>query len=244
MQARSTPNHCRCCHTANPCCWSAHCCLARRQTAGRLVGQMLRSEVAAGGWNYRPHRVRRGNRPMCDAHLAPLLGRTEPEIDTALDLVALLRHQAPRHRAGDPALWTSSDVLQPESRWSVDARPRRRGRRPQRCAGHRLPRPTTDEPTDPARCRCRHEPFGDPCSAGTKTRRKVPPVGRAGARVGTGINRPPRTPAAALPFVQTVPSPPRPSAPGSSPPGSCRVLPKRSWRPTPGRGAQLPSRCE
>jgi AcrR family transcriptional regulator len=66
------------------------------QTAGRLVGQMLQSEVAAGRLELPlpPAVIGEAIVRMCDAHLyAPLLGRTDPEIDTALDLVAaLLRH--------------------------------------------------------------------------------------------------------------------------------------------------------
>jgi AcrR family transcriptional regulator len=66
------------------------------QTAGRLVGQMLQSEVAAGRLELSlpPAVFGEAIVRMCDAHLyAPLLGRTDPEIDTALDLVAaLLRH--------------------------------------------------------------------------------------------------------------------------------------------------------
>ena len=73
------------------------------QTAGRLVGQMLQSEVAAGRLELPlpPTVFGEAIVRMCDAHLyAPLLGRTEPEIDTALDLVAALlrhtRHPTPR----------------------------------------------------------------------------------------------------------------------------------------------------
>jgi AcrR family transcriptional regulator len=85
------------------------------QTAGRLVSQMLESEVAAGRLELPlpPAVLGEAIVRMCDAHLyAPLLGRTEPEIDTALDLVAALlghtRHPTPRRDPG--VFWASSDV--------------------------------------------------------------------------------------------------------------------------------------
>jgi AcrR family transcriptional regulator len=63
------------------------------QTAARLIGQMLETEDAAGRLELPlpPSVFGEAIVRMCDAHLyAPLLGRTEPEIDTALDLVAAL----------------------------------------------------------------------------------------------------------------------------------------------------------
>jgi AcrR family transcriptional regulator len=63
------------------------------QTAARLIGRMLETEVAAGHLELPlcPSVFGEAIVRMCDAHLyAPLLGRTEPEINTALDLVAAL----------------------------------------------------------------------------------------------------------------------------------------------------------
>lgn len=61
------------------------------QTAGRLIGEVLEAEVAAGRLELPlpPSTFGLALIRMCDAHLyAPLLGGGPPEIDTALDLVA------------------------------------------------------------------------------------------------------------------------------------------------------------
>ncbi len=63
------------------------------QTAGRLVGELLDAEVAAGRMELPLPTATFGLAliRMCDAHLyAPLLGGGAPEIGTALDLVAAL----------------------------------------------------------------------------------------------------------------------------------------------------------
>jgi AcrR family transcriptional regulator len=70
------------------------------QTAARLISQMLETEVTAGQLELPlvPSVCGEAIVRMCDAHLyAPLLGRTEPGIDTALDLVKALlgRTRAP-----------------------------------------------------------------------------------------------------------------------------------------------------
>ncbi|RUP26980.1 MAG: TetR/AcrR family transcriptional regulator [Mycolicibacterium sp.] len=69
------------------------------QTAGRLVGELLDAEVAAGRMELPLPTATFGLAliRMCDAHLyAPLLGGGAPEIGTALDLVAaLLGHSQP-----------------------------------------------------------------------------------------------------------------------------------------------------
>ena len=69
------------------------------QTAGRLVGELLDAEVAAGRMELPLPTATFGLAliRMCDAHLyAPLLGGGAPEIGTALDLVAaLLGHSHP-----------------------------------------------------------------------------------------------------------------------------------------------------
>jgi len=69
------------------------------QTAGRLVGELLDAEVAAGRMELPLPTATFGLAliRMCDAHLyAPLLGGGAPEIGTALDLVAaLLGHSRP-----------------------------------------------------------------------------------------------------------------------------------------------------
>ncbi|MFE5284865.1 QsdR family transcriptional regulator [Nocardia sp. NPDC056611] len=66
------------------------------QTASRLIAEMLQFEVDAGNLELPLPAATVGVAivRMCDAHLyAPLLGRTEPEIDTALELVAALLGQ-------------------------------------------------------------------------------------------------------------------------------------------------------
>ena len=63
------------------------------QTAGRLIGDMLATEVAAGRLQLPLPPAVCGDAivRMCDPHLyAHVLGRGEPEIDAALDLVAAL----------------------------------------------------------------------------------------------------------------------------------------------------------
>jgi Tetracyclin repressor-like, C-terminal domain len=63
------------------------------QTAGRLIGDMLATEVAAGRLELPLPAAVCGDAivRMCDPHLyAHVLGRGEPEIDAALDLVAAL----------------------------------------------------------------------------------------------------------------------------------------------------------
>lgn len=63
------------------------------QTAGRLVGELLDAEVAAGRLELPLPTATFGLAliRMCDAHLyAPLLGGGAPEVGTALDLVAAL----------------------------------------------------------------------------------------------------------------------------------------------------------
>ena len=63
------------------------------QTAGRLIGDMLATEVAAGRLELPLPPAVCGDAivRMCDPHLyAQVLGRGEPEIDAALDLVAAL----------------------------------------------------------------------------------------------------------------------------------------------------------
>ena len=63
------------------------------QTAGRLIGDMLATEVAAGRLELPLPPAVCGDAivRMCDPHLyAHVLGRGEPEIDAALDLIAAL----------------------------------------------------------------------------------------------------------------------------------------------------------
>jgi len=63
------------------------------QTAGRLIGDMLATEVAAGRLELPLPPAMCGDAivRMCDPHLyAHVLGRGEPEIDAALDLIAAL----------------------------------------------------------------------------------------------------------------------------------------------------------
>jgi AcrR family transcriptional regulator len=66
---------------------------AVEQTAARLIADMLHTEITAGRLetSLPATTLSQAIVRMCDAHLyAPLLGGTEPEIDTALDLVAAL----------------------------------------------------------------------------------------------------------------------------------------------------------
>jgi len=66
---------------------------AVEQTAAKLIAEMLQTEVTAGRLeaSLPVTTLSQAIVRMCDAHLyAPLLGGTEPEIDTALDLVAAL----------------------------------------------------------------------------------------------------------------------------------------------------------
>jgi AcrR family transcriptional regulator len=63
------------------------------QTAGRLVGDLLATEVAAGRLELPLPAALCGDAlvRMCDPHLyAHVLGRGEPEIDAAMDLIAAL----------------------------------------------------------------------------------------------------------------------------------------------------------
>lgn len=63
------------------------------QTAARLVCELLVEEQSAGRLQLTlpPEALSQAIIRMCDAHLyAPLLGAPEPEIDTALDLVAAI----------------------------------------------------------------------------------------------------------------------------------------------------------
>jgi AcrR family transcriptional regulator len=63
------------------------------QTAGRLIGDLLATEVAAGRLELPLPPAVCGDAivRMCDPHLyAHVLGRGEPEIDAALDLIAAL----------------------------------------------------------------------------------------------------------------------------------------------------------
>src|SRR5271170_5191730 len=66
---------------------------AVEQIAAKLIAEMLQTEVTAGRLeaSLSAATLSQAIVRMCDAHLyAPLLGGTEPEIDTALDLVAAL----------------------------------------------------------------------------------------------------------------------------------------------------------
>jgi hypothetical protein len=66
---------------------------AVEQIAAKLIAEMLQTEVTAGRLEVSlpATTLSQAIVRMCDAHLyAPLLGGTEPEIDTALDLVAVL----------------------------------------------------------------------------------------------------------------------------------------------------------
>jgi len=66
---------------------------AVEQIAAKLIAEMLQTEVTAGRLeaSLPATTLSQAIVRMCDAHLyAPLLGGTEPEIDTALDLVAAL----------------------------------------------------------------------------------------------------------------------------------------------------------
>jgi AcrR family transcriptional regulator len=69
------------------------------RTAGNLVAELIDAEYAAGRMHppLPPEVMGQAIIRMCDAHLyAPLLGRADPEIRTALDLVAaLLGHRNP-----------------------------------------------------------------------------------------------------------------------------------------------------
>jgi AcrR family transcriptional regulator len=63
------------------------------QTAAKLIAEMLQTEITAGRLetSLPATTLSQAIVRMCDAHLyAPLLGGTEPETDTALDLVAAL----------------------------------------------------------------------------------------------------------------------------------------------------------
>ena len=63
------------------------------QTAAKLIAEMLQTELTAGRLetSLPATTLSQAIVRMCDAHLyAPLLGGTEPETDTALDLVAAL----------------------------------------------------------------------------------------------------------------------------------------------------------
>ena len=63
------------------------------QTAGRLIGDLLATEVAAGRLELPLPAAVCGDAivRMCDPHLyAHVLGRGEPEIDAALNLIAAL----------------------------------------------------------------------------------------------------------------------------------------------------------
>ncbi|HWN63621.1 MAG TPA: QsdR family transcriptional regulator, partial [Streptosporangiaceae bacterium] len=66
---------------------------AVEQIAAKLIAEMLQTEVTAGRLeaSLPATTLSQAIVRMCDAHLyAPLLGGTEPETDTALDLVAAL----------------------------------------------------------------------------------------------------------------------------------------------------------
>ena len=66
---------------------------AVEQIAAKLIAEMLQTEATAGRFeaSLPATTLSQAIVRMCDAHLyAPLLGGTEPEIDTALDLVAAL----------------------------------------------------------------------------------------------------------------------------------------------------------
>jgi AcrR family transcriptional regulator len=66
---------------------------AVEQIAAKLIAEMLQTEVTAGrlAASLPATTLSQAIVRMCDAHLyAPLLGGAEPEIDTALDLVAAL----------------------------------------------------------------------------------------------------------------------------------------------------------
>ncbi|MFC7343977.1 QsdR family transcriptional regulator [Saccharopolyspora griseoalba] len=68
------------------------------QTSASLVAEIIDTESAAGRMRppVPPEVLGQAIIRMCDAHLyAPLLGRTEPEIRTALDLVAALLGHRP-----------------------------------------------------------------------------------------------------------------------------------------------------
>jgi AcrR family transcriptional regulator len=75
------------------------------QTAAKLIAEMLHTEITAGRLetSLPATTLSQAIVRMCDAHLyAPLLGGTEPETDTALDLVAaLLSHLNKPPRAGN-----------------------------------------------------------------------------------------------------------------------------------------------
>jgi hypothetical protein len=66
---------------------------AVEQIAAKLIAEMLQTEATSGRLeaSLPATTLSQAIVRMCDAHLyAPLLGGTEPEIDTALDLVAAL----------------------------------------------------------------------------------------------------------------------------------------------------------